>query len=244
MVKLSPKRPAIAVLTSIALTACGGSGGGLSSANQNTPPAGSYNLQAAVAALVKSGLTANVNLSGTVIANGISTSFTGTGTLTLSPGANGVFNGLTETLQTQSISGTVTVAGNSKSYTSSVVNAYDGTAAFLGQSSSSEFDVASAPITMPTTVGTSATTLGTLSRYTDSTRSVVLGTTQVSVALQVAAPSTGSPEVVQFTYKVLDTNQALVETDTFSYNLTENSTLSFYAATVQNASGSLTATPR
>jgi hypothetical protein len=241
----STKRSAIAVVATMALTACGGGGsGGLGGSNTTAPPAGSYDLHAAMAAVVKSGLSVKVNLSGTAIANGTSNSFTGTGTLTLSAGANGTFNGMTAETQTESISGTVTVAGQSAPYTSTVVDAYDSTAAFLGESTSSEFDVASAPITIPTTVGTSATELGTLSRYTDSTRSVVLGTTQVSVVLSLAAASTGAAEVAEFTYKVYDSHQALVETDTYSYNLSESSTLTLNSATVQNASGSLTATPQ
>lgn len=245
MVHHSTKRSVIAVVATMALTACGGSGGGgLGGSNTTAPPAGSYDLHAAMAAMVKSGLSVKVNLTGTAIANGTSNSFTGTGTLALSAGANGTFNGLTAETQTESISGTVTVAGQSAPYTSTVVDAYDNTTAFLGESTSSEFDAASAPITIPTTVGTSATELGTLSRYTDSTRSVVLGTTQVSVVLSLAAASTGAAEVVQFTYKVYDSHQALVETDTFSYNLSESSALTLNSATVQNASGSLTATPQ
>ena len=54
----------------------------------------------------------------------------------------------------------------------------------------------------------------------------------------------GSQEVVQFTYKVYNTSQALVETDTVSYNLTENNLLSFNSAATQNTSGKLTVTPQ
>ena len=46
---------------------------------------GSYNLQAAMAALIRSGLSANVKLSGTAIVNGTSKPFTGTGTLRSRP---------------------------------------------------------------------------------------------------------------------------------------------------------------
>src|SRR6202035_5222568 len=100
-------------------------------------PQGSYDLQAAMAALVKSGLSANVNLSGTAIVNGTSNPFTGTGTLTLSPGVSGMFNGTMAQLQTQSISGTVTVAGQTSSYSSSIVNPYEpATAAVAGDSRS------------------------------------------------------------------------------------------------------------
>jgi hypothetical protein len=60
----------------IALSACGG--------NPNAATAsGTFNLQAGYVNLVNMGLTTNVALSGTVIVNGNSTPFTGTGTLLL-----------------------------------------------------------------------------------------------------------------------------------------------------------------
>jgi hypothetical protein len=237
------RSPAAGVLAALLLSACGGGGSG--NGNPTPSPQGSYDLQAAMAALVKSGLSANVNLSGTAIVNGTSNPFTGTGTLTLSPGVSGMFNGTTAQLQTESISGTVTVAGQTSPYSSSVVNAYEPTTtAVAGDSQSTEFDVAQAPITIPTVVGTSSTMLGTLSRYSDSTLSVALGTVQVSLAVTLIPVDPGSPEVVQFTYKVYDTNQALVETDTVSYNLTENNLLSLNSAATQNTSGTLTVMPQ
>jgi type III secretory pathway component EscS len=125
------------------------------------------------------------------------------------------------------------------------LNAYEpATAAIEGESQSTEFDVAQQPIMIPTVVGTSVATLGTLSRYSDSTLSVALGTVQVSVAVTLIPVDPGSSEVVQFTYKVYDTNQALVETDTVSYNLSENNLLSLNSAATQNAAGTLTVMPQ
>jgi|GEM_PF-2187204 len=237
------RSPAAGILAGLLLSACGSGGG--SNGNPTPSPKGSYDLQVAMTALVNSGLSTNVNLSGTAIVNGTSNPFTGTGTLTLSASVSGMFNGTTAQLQTQSISGTVTVAGQTSPYSSSVVNAYEpATAAIVGESQSTEFDVAQQPIAIPTVVGTSVTMLGTLSRYSDSTLSVALGTVQVSVAVMLIPVDPGSPEVVQFTYKVFDTNQALVETDTVSYNLTENNLLSFNSAATQNTSGTLTVTPQ
>lgn len=234
------KGPTAGVLAALLLNACGGGGG-----NPTPSPQGSYDLQAAMVALVESGLSASVNLSGTAIVNGTSNPFTGTGTLTLSPGVSGMFNGMMAQLQTESISGTVTVVGQTSPYSSSVVNAYEpATAAIEGESQSTEFDVAQQPIMIPTVVGTSVATLGTLSRYSDSTLSVALGTVQVSVAVTLVPVDPGSSEVVQFTYKVYDTNQALVETDTVSYNLTENNLLSLNSAAIQNAAGTLTVMPQ
>jgi hypothetical protein len=232
-------------LAAIVLTACGGGDNGMLTAGPpGTPPPGSYDLRTAMSTLEKGGLSAAVKLSGNAIVNGTATAFTGTGVLTLNPGANGMFNGKTQLLQTETISGTVSVAGQSSPYSSTIVTAYDGTTgAILGESESHEFDVAQAPILIPTTVG-AAVVLGTLSRYTDDTQSVVLGTTQVSAGLLLATVDGKGPEVVQFTYKVYDTSQALVETDNFNYYLSEANVLTLYSYTAQSASGTLSVTPQ
>jgi hypothetical protein len=123
------------------------------------------------------------------------------------------------------------------------VNTYDTTGTELvGDKVGTEFDVAQAPIAIPTMVGATAVMLGTLSCYADSTLSVVMGTIQVSVVKQYNSVDPGSPEVVQFTHEVYDTQQMLVETDTISYSLWENSTLTFFAATRQNSSLTLSVT--
>jgi hypothetical protein len=234
---------AAGILAALLLSACGRGG----NSNGNPPPSSqdTHNLQAAMVALLESGLSDNVDLSGTTIVNGTSYPFTGTGILTLSPGASGLFNGTTVQLQTESISGTVAVAGQTSPYSFFVANAYEpGTAAFVGESQSNEFDVAESPIMIPMVVGTSVVMLGTLNRYSDSTLSVALGTVQVSVVVTLLPVDPGSPEVVQFTYKVYDANQALVETDTTSYSLAGNNLLSFYSATTQNASGTLSVVPQ
>jgi hypothetical protein len=238
-------RLTVGALAAIVLTACGGGDNGMLTAGPpGTPPPGSYDLRTAMSTLEKGGLSAAVKLSGNAIVNGTATAFTGTGVLTLSPGANGMFNGKTQLLQTETISGTVSVAGQSSPYSSTIVTAYDGTTgAILGESESHEFDVAQAPILIPTTVG-SAVVLGTLSRYTDDTQSVVLGTTQVSAGLLLATVDGKGPEVVQFTYKVYDTSQALVETDNFNYYLSEDNVLTLYSYTAQSASGTLSVTPQ
>ena len=148
-------------------------------------------------------------------------------------------------LQTETISGTVAVAGQSAPYSTTVVSAYDGTTGgLLGESQSHEFDVASAPISFPTTVGPSAVVLGTLSRYTDDTQSVVLGTIQISVGILLATVDGRGNEVIQFTYKVYDNTQTLVETDNLNYFLSEDSVLDFYSYTAQSASGTLSVTPQ
>ena len=221
----------------IALSACGG--GHVSPA----PPSTSFNLQAGYVNLVNMGLTTNVALSGTVLVNGISTPFNGTGTFTLAAAVSASFNNSPALSQSETISGTVTAAGQSAPYISTVVGYYAaGSGAVLGQSTNSEYDVVQSPFTYPTSVvGGSSGILGTASRYADSTLSVSLGTTQMSYF--VTAPvDPASPVSVMLTNKIYDTQNTLTETDVFTYSLTTGSLLSFISATAQSASGTLSVT--
>jgi hypothetical protein len=122
------------------------------------------------------------------------------------------------------------------------VNAYDAQGDILGESESGEFDVAPAPIFIPTYVSATLDQLGSLTRYSDSQLSSVKGMTQLSVVVQLIPVDPGSPEVVQLTAKVYDVNQALVETDNISYELTAGGSLSFNSETTQSNSGTLTVT--
>lgn len=234
------------VVVGLMVSACGGSGGSaLGDPPVTMPPPGSYDLQKAMSALEASGSSTPVSLSGSVTRSGSSYSFTGTGTLTLGPGTSGMFNGGAALLQTITIAGTISVAGTSSPYSSSVVNAYESaTGAILGESQSAEVDVASAPIIIPSSVGTTRMILGTLSRYADSTLSVALGTTQISVAVELLPVDPGGQEVVQFTLNSYDMSGMLVQADTQSYYLTEDNVLSFYGATANNSSGTLSVTPQ
>jgi hypothetical protein len=221
----------------IALSACGGRGGaGL------TPSPTTFNLQAGYVNLLNTGLTTNVALSGTVVVNGNSTPFNGTGTLTLAPAVSATFNNSTALAQTETISGTVTAAGQSIPYSSSVTDYYTGNGAVLGQSAANEYDVVQSSFTYPTSVvGGSNGILGTASRYADSSLGVSLGTTQISYTV-MAPVDPGSPVAVSVTDKIYDTQNTLIETDVTTYSLTSDSVLAFISATTQTASGTVTVT--
>ena len=232
---------AVAGISAIALTACGGggSGGGVA-----PPPATTYDLQTGISNLVSQGLTNNVALSGTVLVNGNSVSFTGTGTVTFAPSAPATFNNTAALSQTQTIAGTITAAGQTAALpATSVVDYYaSGTDAFLGETGAAEYDVAQAPFTYPTmVVGGSTGTLGTISRYTDSTMSVPLGTAEVTYA--VTAPvDPGSPVLVKLTDQIKDTQGMVTETDVTSYDLSGAGILTLVSSSAQNSSGTLLAT--
>ena len=224
-----------AILTS----ACGG--GNNYSAPMQQP--GNYNLQEGIAKMVADGLSSNVALSGTVTVNGASTAFTGTGTFTRPPAVSATFNGTAALSQATTVSGSVTAAGQTSAYSTSVTDYYassDG--AFLGEASMSEYDVAQTPISFPTMIlGGSEGTLGTLNRYTDSTMSVSLGTAQVSYST-MAPVDPGSPIGVAVTTKIFDTQNTLIETDVTNYAMTSSDVISLGGASAQNQSGTLTIT--
>jgi hypothetical protein len=230
-------RTFIAVCFALLVSACGGGKSG------GAPPPASYDLQTGIANMVTNGLSANVALSGTVTVNGVSQSFTGSGTFTRPPGVSATFNATLASSQMTTVAGTITVAGQASAYSASVTDYYASSdAALLGETSNSEYDVAQAPIVFPTMiVAGSSETLGTLSRYRDSTMSVLLGTAQVSY-LATAPVDPGSPIGIALTTKIYDTQNTLVETDVTNYTMTSNNVISLSSASAQTPSGMLTVT--
>lgn len=224
---------------SIALAACGGGNG-----NMPMPGPGSsdYDMQAGINNMVAMGLTSNVNLSGTVNVSGVSTQFTGSGTYVRQIAASASFNGAAAMSQIATITGTITAAGQTSPYSTSVVDYFSsGNSQLLGEDQGSEFDVAQAPFVYPgMIVGGSAGTLGTLSRYTDKTMSVSLGTVQVSYSV-MSPVDPGSPIAFSFTYQIYDTNNTLTETDVMTYGMSPapGSEINFISASTQRPSGTL-----
>jgi hypothetical protein len=233
-------RSRLAVSFTILISACSG---GNKPFIAPPPPSDDFNLRAGILEMVDNGLSSNVGLSGTVIVNGVSTAFTGSGTFTRPPGVNATFDSTAAMAQTTTVSGTITAAGQATPYSTDVTDYYassDG--AFLGEVSASEYDVAQTPIEFPTTVmGGSSGTLGTLNRYTNSTMSVSLGTAQLSYFV-MAPVDPGSPIGVALTTKIYDTQSNLIETDVTNYTMTSSNVISLSGASAQNQSGMLTIT--
>jgi hypothetical protein len=226
-----------AACCAIIVSACGGG------KYNGAPSSANYDLQTGIANMVTNGLSANVALSGTASVNGVSQTFTGSGTFTRPPGVSATFNATLASSQMTTVAGTITVAGQASPYSTSVTDYYASSdAALLGEVSGSVYDVAQAPIAFPTMiVGGSSGTLGTLSRFTDSTMSVSLGTAQVSYSA-VAPVDPGGAISVAVTTKVYDTQNTLIETDVTNYAMTSSNVISLSSATAQTQSGMLTVT--
>jgi hypothetical protein len=234
-------RTRLAVCFAFLTSACGGG----NNSGTSMPPPANFDLQAGMAKMVANGLSSNVALSGTVTVNGVSTPFTGSGTFTRPPAVSATFNGTAALSQSTTVAGSITAAGQTSPYSTSVTDYYassDG--AFLGEDSMSEYDVAQTPFLFPTmVVGGSSGTLGTLSRYTNSSMSVSLGTAQVSY-LVLTPVDPGSPIGVEVTTKIYNAQNTLVETDVWDYTMTTSNVVSLSGATAQNQSGMIKVTPQ
>ncbi|HVO45931.1 MAG TPA: hypothetical protein VMT29_06305 [Steroidobacteraceae bacterium] len=230
---------AAAFALGLGLAACGEGGG----SDITMPPPTDFNMKAGVTNMVMHGLSANVSLSGNVVVNGASTSFAGSGTYSLAAGTSATFNGTAALMQTQSIAGSIDVAGQSAPLNVSASGYYASSdSAFLGETdgSGNEYDVAQTPIEYPTSiVGGSGGTLGTVNRYTDSTMSVPLGTSQISYSATAPADS-GGPIGIAVTTKTFDNQNNLTETDVTNYTMSSANVISFSSASAQTSSGTLT----
>jgi hypothetical protein len=225
-------------LTSLAILLCACGGGG---SNPAAPSSNNFDVQTGMAKMVTNGLSANVSLSGTVVVNGVSTAFTGSGTFTRPPAVSATCDGTAALSQTTTVAGTITTNVQTAPYSTSVTDYYASSdSAFLGEVSSSEYDVAQAPILFPN-MGVGSGTLGTLSRYTDSTMSVSLGTAQLSYVVMIPVDP-GSSMGIAVTTKIYDTQNTLLETDVTNYTMTSSNVISLSGASAQNQSGTLTVT--
>jgi len=221
------------------LGACGGGGGGDSLA----PGPSTYDIAAGVSGLVTKGMNANLAVSGSLTINGVPLPLTGTGTLALAPATTGTFNGAAVKTQAVSINVTVVAGGQSASSSSIVSDHYDPTTfALLGETSPGEYDVAQSPIVFPAMVmAGSKGTLGTLSRYADSTQGVSLGTVQISYLVK-APVNASAPAVVELTNTAYDTHGAIFETEVRDYSLTTANVMLLVSSTVQKGTDTLTVT--
>ena len=96
-------------LTSLAILLCACGGGG---SNPAGPSSNNFDVQTGMAKMVTNGLSANVSLSGTVVVNGVSTAFTGSGTFTRPPAVSATFDGTAALSQTTTVAGTIDIASN------------------------------------------------------------------------------------------------------------------------------------
>lgn len=180
----------LALLSSLVLVACGGGGGG----GSNGPVTSTETFQ------VKAAYVNYLNKTGsfpfTLSGTSSGTNVTGSGTLTLSTPSNGTFESIA-VLQKNSAA-TYTIIANG-------VSANDGSASSTyvdsnyqpKGSSSSDYSVVTSNIALPVTarIGDSGT-WSTENRYTNSTKTSLLGTTTTSYVLEADTAATALLKII------------------------------------------------
>ncbi len=221
----------LGLLASMLLAACGGGGG------STLPAAGTtFPLQSAMSALLTAGSSRSATISGTALYQGVSVPISGSVTLSIAPLSTTpvLFNAQNALYATFGVSGTVIVANQSLSISSSEQTYFTTALQPLGYTSSAAYCVAATPGSYPATVqlGDSGAIV-TYSCYSDSTLAVPIGTESLSYKV---GPGTSSTNVTV----------SLIDTSTTSSGQTSSSETDNYllstAGVISLQSASLTLT--
>jgi hypothetical protein len=197
------KRPfnlILGLFLSVLLAGCGGGGGGGGSPGPVVSTL-TFPLATANANLINNGYTLNLSVTGTQVYQGSSYGVTGTVTLAQSASTPSTFEQQPALLNTQSMSGSVTVLSITVPITSTA-QLYSATNyAPLGQVSSGSYYVMQGTPTMPSTgkVGDAAV-IGTYDVYTDSNKSTPIGTAKLSYAVEADTANTAIVALIEDDY--------------------------------------------
>jgi hypothetical protein len=183
------------------LAGCGGSGGGGGSG----PVASTltFPLATANANLINNGYTLHLSVTGTQVVNGTSYGVTGSVTLTQSTPTVSTFEGQAALLNTQSMTGTLTVLSVSVPFASSAQIYSTTNYAPLGEISSGSYYVMQGTPTIPLTgkVGDAAV-IGIYNVYTDSTKIVLLGTANIHYVIEADTANTAIINLIEDDYDI------------------------------------------
>ena len=194
------------------LSACGGGGGG-STASAPVASTDIFQLQVANANMVQRTSTLNCTLSGTY--NGYPIS--GNEVVTFGSLTSTTFENQPALSQINTNTGSFTLNGTQYPINGSSTNYYDTNYLPVGYYGT-EYVVMNGVAVIPATIKINDSgTIGTATRYTDSTKTTLIGTKTVTWTLLPDTASTGILSVTD-TYK--DTTSTVTETDTSTYRLT------------------------
>lgn len=206
------------------LVGCGGGGGGSSS---NVTPVTSFQLQSGYKKLIANGESWNLSISGTC---------TGSGTISTSAPGAATFEGASALSTTETLSTSFTNC-TPASHTITALTYYDSNYNPLGFSGM-DYAVLQTPLPspLPTSVSVGNTgVFGTLTVYTDSTKTTSTGTRIFSWAIESGTTTTA---VVNFIGKEYNTSSQLLSTQQTRYSIDASGTLTLISIDVQRSTTS------
>ena len=233
-----------ALMAAMAAAALGGCGGGGSSAGSTAtviPAAGTtFPLQTAIAQLYATGYQKSAAVSGTAAYAGTTYPVSGLVTLTMTPGAGSTsFAGQTALPETTSVSGSVTVNGQTVNLASSEQGYLSSNYAPLGYTTPTTYCTAATPSTYPAQVSVGQTgTVVTYDCYTNSSMSVATGTETLGYVVKASNSATTATVSVIDTFVNTANQQTFSATDNYTIDTSGSLTLVSEAAT-ETVSGAL-----
>lgn len=214
----------------LSLVACGGGGGGGVGASGDTaapPPtpqeaaAPTFDLKAAWASYMTTPATRNFSITGMASGEHV----TGSGSDTVGALAAASFEGHDALQRVGVTTGTIEVKGETVPYSASITNYVDSQYRPLGYQSE-EYAVISGEVTIPGAAHVNDTgTLYAFKRYTDSSKSVLLGTLSYAYALQPdTSPQTALLKIIA---TGRDADGTITYTDTLTFRMTPSGGLTW-----------------
>lgn len=220
----------IAALTMAAgLVACGGGGGGGGDAEPKATSSLTFNLESAYKALVASGQAVNFKVTA-------SNSCTGSATITSSPAnTSTTFEG-TAALSSTTVYNFSYTNCTPATISETTVNYYSSNYLPLGTAKQvGNYAVVNGSLNIPTSLKVGdAGVLGSMTRYTDSTKSTVNGSAQLSYVVE---SDTSTTALVTISTKGYDASNVLESTQITKYKIDSSSKMTAQSITIQYANG-------
>ncbi len=221
----------ITIGCTVLLGACGGGGGGTPALTEPAAAALSFPLKTAFSSTVANGATRQLTVSGTC---------SGTANLTRAAAVGGAtFEGISGRLSAAS---TLTISLNNctpASIASTQTRYYDSNYTPVGTNTvGGEYGVFLTAPTIPTTAKVGDTgTIGTMTLYANSTKTVLTGQ---SVSSYVVEADTSTTAIVNFISKVYNASNVLTATEQDRYRVSSTGTPTLISIDIQGANGSTT----
>ena len=238
-------RFAVAFAATSLLAACGGGGGAAGTADTSLPAAGSFPIQTALTYVFTHGLQKSLTVTGTAGTGANLLPITGSVTFSTGTASSVTFNNAAAQQVTQTLVGSLTIAGQSVPLSSTSQILLNPSYAELGttgnDSGSNDYCVVSGGGTFPAnvTAGQSGS-ISTFACYTDSSKNVPTGTaTETYVARAGSAANTLDFQLID---KVYDTSGKQTDTQSTTYNVTTAGVPSVSQINVEGVQNGVTVT--
>lgn len=217
------------ICAALALAACGGGGGGGPASTGPVASANAFNLQSAYANYVRLGSVKTFSISG---------SCTGSTTLNTAPAATTTTFEGRFAYSAATVSTTTLTNCTPASSSNTLVRYYDSNYMPVGRTGSTQYAIYATAPTIPTSARVGdAGVVGTLTVYTNSSKTVLSEREETSYVVE---PDTATTAIVNIITRSYNASNVLTSTEQDRYRIAADGTLSAVSFDIQYANGSTT----